>query len=62
MIVSANLIPFVDDLLIDSNREYGMSRVVREKGAFKQVFTDHYTLILKLTNLPTKENMSPTEN
>ena len=52
VIVSKTLFPFVREMVIDSERNFAMSRIVREDGVFKRVFTDHYTLIVYFHKLP----------
>jgi hypothetical protein len=51
VIVSASLEPFVKELLIDSAGKFPMQRVVSRKGKLVYIPTDHYTLILTLSNL-----------
>ena len=52
VIVSRALFPFVKELAIDSDRKFAMCRIIREKGSFKPVFTDHLILILRFHKLP----------
>ena len=53
-ISSANLMPFIKRLVIDNQRKYAMKRIVYKDGKFKNTFTDHYTLILYMSDLPGK--------
>ena len=58
VIVSANLEPFVKELLIDSAGQFPMQRVVSRKGQLKFTPTDHYTLILTLSSLQEAKRVS----
>ena len=46
IICSAYLRPFIDKLIIDSNRNYAMKRAVFKDGKFKITYADHFTMIL----------------
>ena len=50
--VSVRLAPFVKEMVIDNERLYAMNRVVTKNGKLTITPTDHYTVILKLVNLP----------
>ena len=52
VICSVNLRPFIDRLFIDSGRRYAMKRVIFKDGNFRTIFSDHFTIILTLKNLP----------
>ena len=56
MIISEDLYECVDQLIIDSEGNFVMERPVHENGKFKMVKTDHHTLILKLTNIPRRDD------
>ena len=56
-IVSRELRPHVTSLVIDSERKFTPSRVVKRKGEAKQVYTDHYSALLTLTNLARGKDM-----
>ena len=51
-IVSRELLPYVKSLVIDSDRRRAIGRVVRMGAKYQTVNSDHFTLILTLTNLP----------
>ena len=51
-VVSAELLPYVQNLTIDSQREMAVTRAVKVGMRFKEVPSDHFTCILTLTNLP----------
>ena len=51
-VVSAELLPYVQSLVIDSKREMAVTRAVKVGTRFKEVPSDHFTCILTLTNLP----------
>ena len=55
-IVSGNLLPYVKRLLIDSKREFAVARPVRLGGSHQLIYSDHYSCLLTLTNLPRVQN------
>ena len=46
----------MNNLLIDSKREFAVGRAMKVDNAYKTVFSDHYTSILTLKDLPTVQN------
>ena len=56
VMVSENLVSYISSLLVDTKRDYAPFRVAKKKGRITMVRSDHYTLVLKLKNLP-KRNM-----
>ena len=51
-VVSTDLLPYVQSLVIDSQQELAMTRAVRVGSNYQLVPSDHFTCILTLTNLP----------
>ena len=51
-IVSCELLPYVKELFIDSKRKFAVSRAVKMRNTYKQVYSDHFTCFLTLTDLP----------
>ena len=51
-ICSSNLRPFIHKLLIDSDRKYAMKRATIKHGVYGITFTDHFTMVLYMKNLP----------
>ena len=51
-IVSSNLLPYVKELVIDSERKFAVSRAVKQGNSYKQVYSDHFSCFLTLTDLP----------
>jgi hypothetical protein len=51
-VVSSELRPYVKSLMVDSDREITVSRAVRRGSGYQRVYSDHYTCILTLGNLP----------
>ena len=51
-LVTNKLLPFIKELLIDSERKYAMNRVTYEKGLLTLKPSDHYTMFLVFHNLP----------
>ena len=52
VLISTNLKPFYSSLLIDSKRIITPKRVMMKRGKLIEKPTDHYSLVLKLKNLP----------
>ena len=55
-VVSRELLPYVNNLMIDSNRELAVGRAMKLGNTYKTVFSDHFTCILTLKDLPTVQN------
>ena len=53
-IVNRELRPFVSRLLIDSKKEITVSRPTKNRGTYKDIYSDHYSCILTFENLPKK--------
>ena len=54
-IASRNLLPYVKSVTIDKNREFTPKRVIRKKGEFIPVYTDHFTMEVKQSDGDAKE-------
>ena len=54
-VVSRELRPYIDKLIIDSKREISATRFIKRKGEFKVVHSDHFLAMLKFHNLQKKE-------
>ena len=52
-IVSRELLPYVNNLLIDLKSEFAVGRLIKIGNTYKRIFLDHYTSILTLKDLPT---------
>ena len=53
-IVNKELRPFISSLFIDSKREITVSRPTKNRGKYKDVYSDHYSCVLTFENLPKK--------
>ena len=51
-IVSRELVPYVESLKIDSKREFAVARAVRMGEIYSNVYSDHFSCILTLRDLP----------
>ena len=51
-VVSKELRPYVEKLMVDSSRKLAVSRKIKQKKGFKLVFSDHFSIFLTLKNLP----------
>ena len=58
-IVSRELLPYVKKLQIDSQREMAMARSVKMGTAYRMVYSDHYTCLLTLSDLPREKDVRP---
>ena len=56
-IVSRELLPYVSNLYIDSGRKIAVSRAVKKGASYKLVFSNHYTCLLTLKNLPRRREV-----
>ena len=52
VIVSANLMPFITELVVDKDREFTPYRFVKRGKSVGKRFTDHYSLICLVEGLP----------
>ena len=51
-VVSRQLLPYVSNLKIDSDRNMAVSRAVKIGQKYERVFSDHYTCLLTFRGLP----------
>ena len=51
-IASANLVPFVTKVKIDSEKKFTPKRVIRRRGRLSTVYADHYALQVVLSGMP----------
>ena len=61
VIISADLEPFLESLVVDTEFEFGLARVRKVKNKLKKIHSDHYPIIVKFQNLPTQK-ISKQEN
>ena len=54
MIVSADLLPYVSSVVVDVKKEYSLYRVRKQKDNLKLIPSDHFPIVVKLRNLPTR--------
>ena len=54
-IISRELLPYVKKLRIDSKREMAVCRAVKRGGQYEMVYSDNFTSLLTISNLP-REN------
>ena len=57
VMVSENLLPYLSSLLVDTSREYSPCRITKKQGRLVRVYSDHYTMILSMKNLPKQKAM-----
>ena len=50
--MSRELLPYVSKLTIDSGRKMAVSRATKKGSSYNLVFSDHYTCMLTLKDLP----------
>ena len=50
-VASRELRPFISKLVIDNDRKMTVSRVTKQKGKYKKVYSDHYSCLLTLSSL-----------
>ena len=56
-VVSRELLPFVKKLQIDSQREMAVARAVKTGQKYQRVYSDHFTCIMTLSDLPKEKEI-----
>ena len=56
-IVSRELWPYVQKLVIDRDKNITPARPTKKKGKYKLVYSDHFSTLLTLKNLPRRQNV-----
>ena len=56
-VVSRELLPYVDKLIIDKDRKITPARAIKSKGKYKLAYTDHFSMLLTMNNLPKKKEI-----
>ena len=56
-VVSRELLPFVSKLVIDSKREMAVGRAVKMGSNYQMVYSDHFTCLLTLADLPREKEI-----
>ena len=54
-VVSQELLPYVDKLVIDKEKKITPARAIKSEWKYKLVYTDHFSLLLTMKNLPRKK-------
>ena len=54
-IVSIDLLPYIKNLIIDSERNMAVARAVKIGKKYKLVYSDHFTCLLTFNNLPRRK-------
>ena len=54
-IVSKELLPYVEKLVIDKDRKITPARAVKEKKKYKLMYTDHFSCLLSFKDLPKRK-------
>ena len=52
LIVSYELLPYVQDVFVGSKRKFAVSRALEMRNTYKQVYSDHFKCFLTLKDLP----------
>ena len=60
-IVSRELLPYVQNLEIDSLRKMAVARAVKIGKKYQLVYSDHFTCLLTLSNLPRRQEAKETK-
>ena len=45
----------MESVVINKEKEFTPKRIIRAKGSFKSVYTDHYSIEVKLSEMPKKK-------
>ena len=54
VIVSADLEPFLESMTVDTEFKYGPARVRKVNNKLKKIHSDHFPMVVRFQNLPTK--------
>ena len=57
-VISKELRPYVSSLLIDSKKEMAVARAVKQVGKPRLIYSDHFSCLLTLENLPRRQTKS----
>ena len=60
-LASNNLVPFVKALVIDCERQFTPRRILKKKTGIITIFTDHYSLEVKIEGLTKREKVTEKE-
>ena len=60
-VASRELRPYITNLTIDKERKMAVYRVIKTKKSYKKVFSDHYSCLLTMKNLPCQPAGSKTK-
>ena len=59
VVLSANLLPFLTKMVVDTNQQYCPKRVGVRNNKSRVVKSDHHPIILSLENMPRSRNKKP---
>ena len=54
-IVSRELWPYVQKLVIDRDKKFTPARPVKKKGKYRLIYTDHFSTLLTTNNMPRRQ-------
>ena len=54
-IVSRELWPYVNKLVIDRDKKFTPARPIKRKGKYRLIYTDHFSTLLSLKDLPRRQ-------
>ena len=54
-IVSRELWPYVNKLVIDRDKKFTPARPINRKGKYRLIYTDHFSTLLSLKDLPRRQ-------
>ena len=61
-IVSASLVPFVVNVIIDVDRKFTPRRVIQRKKKMTTIYTDHFSLMIDLKGMPRQQHLNQHES
>ena len=64
-IIFVSLLPFISKVCIDSNRNFTPRRVIKSKKKIETIYTDHFSVLIELSEMPRKQHptkVEPTRN
>ena len=61
-IVSASLVPFVVNVIVDVDRKFTPRRVIQRKKKMTIIYTDHFSLMIDLKGMPRQQHLNQHES
>ena len=60
-IVSVSLLPYITRVIIDADKKFTPRRVIKTKNKIKTIYTDHFSVMIELNEMPRKQHATREE-